>query len=273
MSLVVLGLYVASEGRAFEALLANEASTMQLGRIIMAPLQMFRVVRQVPETLVFIELGIAVGIVLVAKPETRFSLPVLMLLMVLGPTTAIFSAQGSDINHLIDLHALTLVVVGSWLAMRDGGSRNVAVAVLSVAALAASLSLASGLVNRGSEQRRGRFVEALSLVPDRTQPILAENSFLPVVAGQRPYLLDSYMFRIIRDDDSSFGDRLWRDLRARSFSAVILERGPHTERGREWYRSGFFGRGFIDELERHYQEVGRVGERVVYLPKPPVLDE
>ena len=89
MSLVVLGLYVASEGRAFEALLANEASTMQLGRIIMAPLQMFRVVRQVPETLVFIELGIAVGIVLVAKPETRFSLPVLMLLMVLGPTTAI----------------------------------------------------------------------------------------------------------------------------------------------------------------------------------------
>ena len=273
MGLVVLGMYVASDGRAFEALVASEAATVALRRFMMAPLQMVRVVRQVPETLVFIELGVAVGIVLVARPETRFSLPVLMLLMVLGPTTAIFSAQGADINHLIDLHALGLVVVGSWLAMHDDGSRNVAVAVLSVAALAASLSLASGLVNRDDEQRRGRFVEALNLVPDRTQPILAENSLLPVVAGQRPYLLDSYMFRILRDDDPSFGERLWRDLRGRRFPAVILERDPHTERGVEWYRSGFFGRGFIDELERHYQEVGRVGERVVYVPKPPPFDE
>ena len=107
-----------------------------------------------------------------------------------------------------------------------------------------------------------------------TQPLLAENSLLPVVAGQRPYLLDSYMFRILRDDDPSFGDRLWRDLRGRRFPAVILERDPHTERGSEWYRSGFFGRGFIDELERHYREVGRVGERVVYVPKqPPPFDE
>ena len=45
----------------------SEAATVALRRFMMAPLQMVRVVRQVPETLVFIELGVAVGIVLVAS--------------------------------------------------------------------------------------------------------------------------------------------------------------------------------------------------------------
>jgi hypothetical protein len=75
------------------------------------------------------------------------------------------------------------------------------------------------------------------------------------------------MFRMIDRGNPSFGEPLRRALQEQRFGAVVHERNPHDERGTDWYRSAFFGAGFIEELERHYERAGSVRMRVVYRPR------
>jgi hypothetical protein len=265
---VLASMYLASEGRAFEALWAGAATGARLSGFLKAPLTLAQLARQVPETLVFIQLGFAAVLALSVREKPLSSVPVLFFAATLLVSIAIFSFEGTDTNHLIDLHVASIIAISGLVASPQNSEADFGLAALAVAALAGSLSLASGLMNRQAEQRHGTFEQALALIPDRQRPILAENPLVPIAAGQQPYMLDSYMFRMIGDRDPSFGEPLWRRLREQDFAAVVLERNPHDERGEAWYRTAFFGDGFVEELERHYEMTGRVGMRVVYRPKP-----
>ncbi len=261
-------LYVASGGRAFETLWAGASTGLRLVDFVKAPLTFAQLARQVPETLVFIEIGLAAALAIAARTRSVASLPLLVLGAALVTSVPIFALEGTDTNHLIDANAAAIVALAGWVVMEGESRAHLGVAALAVAALAASLSLGSGVVNRSSEQRHGTLAEVLALVPDQSRPILAENPLVPLAAGQRPYLLDSYMFRILDAADPSFGTPLREALARQEFAAVVLERHPHDDRGREWYRAAFFGDGFIDALERRYELVGEVGMRVVYRPRP-----
>jgi hypothetical protein len=80
-------------------------------------------------------------------------------------------------------------------------------------------------------------------------------------------MLDSYLFAIIRTRHPEWAERLWSDLASQRFGAVVLERDPHSDRGRPRYAQHFFGEGFVERLEQSYEEAGRIRERVVYRPK------
>lgn len=270
MVIVLASTYYGSHGEAF-AMIRSGVSTVRPADVLRAPLEFARLVRQVPETLVFVQLGLAAFLLLIV--EGTWSLSVVFYASTLAMTVAIFAFEGTDTNHLIDLHAVSVLAAGAWIVSRGSSGVDFARAALAVAALMASLSLVSGLANRHSEQRHGTFDQALALVGRSSQPILAENPLVPIAAGQRPYLNDAFAFRLTRQTNPAIEARLWRDLADHRFVAVVLERDPHTDRGEDWYRSGFFGEGFIDQLERQYHEAGRVGERVVYRPNvvDPVL--
>jgi hypothetical protein len=265
---IVLGLmYVGSHGVVFAVMRASASGGASIRDILSAPLTLAKQARRVPETLVFVQLGCAALLATLVRARPLSSPAPYLFVCVLAITTIIFGSPGTDTNHLIDLHVASIVMVGSWMATRRTPMADFAGAALLVAAMAASLSLVSGLANAKSEQRRGRFADALRLIPDTSRPILAQNPLVPVAAGQRAYVLDPFLIRVNMDKDPAFGDRLWRALEAQDFSAVVLERDPRADRNRELYRV-ILGDRFIDEVERFYVVAGTVGTRTIYLPRP-----
>jgi hypothetical protein len=80
-------------------------------------------------------------------------------------------------------------------------------------------------------------------------------------------MLDAFLYQLMIARDPTFGDPLRDRIRRHAFAAIVLERDPNSERGREWYRSGFFGEGFIDLVTEYYRPAGQSRQRVIYLPR------
>ncbi len=95
---------------------------------------------------------------------------------------------------------------------------------------------------------------------------MAENPLLPIFAGEHPYLLDSFMLRIIRTNNSDIESTFWRELREKKFSAVVLEKNPNTKEGKQWYNEKHFGEGFIEKLEENYYFRKNIDDQFIYLP-------
>jgi len=258
----------ASHGRVVDAWWTAASTGSGFPQFLLAPFAFARAVRKVPETLAFIQLGIAALLALAVQRRMRLELTSWLFLTTLAVTAAIFAAEGTDTNHLIDLQAASLLVVGVWIASVSDDAKAFGHAVLVVAGLAASLSLVSGIVNRNTEDQHGTARDVIVRIGDTAKPILAESALIPVVAGQRAYMLDPYMFALLRRNNPAMADLFFRDLDNQRFSAVVLDRDPHTDRGRVTYGTTFFGEGFVERMERSYIEAGRVKSRVIYRPKP-----
>jgi hypothetical protein len=266
IALVIGLMYLVSSGVAFGVFRASASGGATWLSLVNAPVTFAKQARRLPETLVFIQLGFAALLVLVWH-RTLSSLSLLLFASVLCITVLIFGSPGTDTNHLLDLYVASIVLVGSGIAQRGLPRAAFGVAALVVAALAGGLSLASGLVDAGSEQKRGLFAEALARIPDKSRPILAQNPLLPVVAGQRAYLLDPFLIRLLSERDPAFVEPLWRDLRAQRFAAVVFERDPREERARGLYRFALLGERFLDEVDRSYEIAATIGARTVFLPR------
>jgi hypothetical protein len=266
--LIAAAAFAASEGRILDAWWAATSTASGIQPLLSAPFNFARAVRKIPETLAFVQLGIAATLFLAIRRRGRLDLASSLFVATLVITMVIFAAEGTDTNHILDLQVASLIVVGAWLASVSDDARAFGHAALTVAGLAASLSLVHGIADPGVDDHRGRAREVLAFVKDTARPILAENALVPVVASQRPYMLDPYMFTLLRRSSPDVADRLFRDLDAQRFSAVVLDRDPHTDRGRATYEDVFFGEGFIERMERSYVEAGRVKNRIVYVPAP-----
>jgi hypothetical protein len=269
--IVILSVYTlaASHGRVVDAWWAAASTGSGIRQLLLAPFAFARAVRKVPETLAFIQLGIAALLALTVRRRTRIDLSSWLFLATLAVTAVIFAAEGTDTNHLVDLQVASLLVVGVWIASASDDAKAFGHAVLVVAGLAASMSLVSGIINRNTEDQRGTARDVAALVGDTSKPILAENALISVAAGQRAYMLDPYMFTLLRQGNPTMTDAFFRDLDTQRFSAVVLDRDPHTDRGRVTYGTTLFGEGFVERMEQNYVEAGRVKNRVIYKPKLP----
>src|SRR6185503_4454326 len=181
-------------------------------------------------------------------------------------TVPIFAVPNTAANHLAEPTVASMLIASRW-AIRRPETLSVAAAVLVASSIAAAGALAWGLISADREQRWGTPAEAVAFIDDRTKPILAENPAIPVAAGQRAYMLDAFLFQLMMKRDPAVGRQLRENIRTRAFSAVVLERDPESERGRDWYRFGFFGEGFIELMGQYYREAGRSRSRIVYLPR------
>jgi hypothetical protein len=99
------------------------------------------------------------------------------------------------------------------------------------------------------------------------QPILAETPLLPILAGQRPYVLDPFAFPIMIEKRSSLADPMWQMLDGHKFAAVVLMHNPDNDEGREFYASTHFGSAFIERMERNYKLTGTPEGMYLYLPR------
>ena len=265
---VAAAMFFASGGRIVNIFAACAAAGTNLVRIALGPLHMLSVtVRDDPGLLLFLFLAL---LVLPAKPLR--SLPALFFMTTVAVTALIFGLPGTSWNHLLDMQVAAVVLISAWLAGRDTAVLKAAgIYAFALATLLASVAVVHTFQAEDRAYPAHRFERAIALIGDTKKPILAENPLLPVLAGQRPYVMDPFMVRVVWDKIPNFGDPLLEGLRTQAFSAVVLTKDAQTAAGEAWYKNDIFGPGFLSALSQGYRFASVLDEQYIYLPSNDAL--
>lgn len=268
-AVVLMTMYVFSHGRVFEIFVNCASGGATFHDIVRGPFTLlYFASHNDPIGLMFIVLGASV--LFAVSRDTLRKVPAVFWLSTAVVTCVIFGSPGTTQNHLLDLHVASVLLVGAWLTGAEKSAADVGWAALAVMTVVALYPTFFNLLHDDRENRRAAFSDVLRIVGNTGRPILSENPLLPVLAGQRAYMLDPFFFRVLSEKNPSFATPLWQGLRDHTFSAVILEQNPYTAEGKDWYAASHFGSRFIRELETSYQLVGETGHQFIF--KPNITD-
>jgi hypothetical protein len=253
-----------SHGRAGEILFASATGGGGLSHLTKGPMLLVKdIAAHDRPLLAFWVMAIA----LIAAARAWGSMPAILLVLATLGTMAIYGSPGTHSNHLVDMTAASILVLGAPSARRAVLQRcfwGVSTAVVLFAAVSCW--------RQAREIRRvdlaGQMQDVLHDAESSTSdgPILSEFPLIPVLAGVRPYMLDSFIFRALRARDPGIAGKLWFDLDHRAFRAVIL-RGPADD-PRYSSDDDDFGPGFIQHMEQNYSLAAvEKGNFYVFLPK------
>lgn len=266
-SMVIAAMLIASHGRALEVLKACLLGGEGVTSILHTPqrLALYSGAQDVAGYL-FLVLAAAV---LLSRPERIWrEIPPLFFIFAGVTTLIIFGSPGVIYNHLIDLHCASIILLAVWISRSDQAHASLGLAFLALAALL-SIFPAGRNLHSGDDTvpRRGDFQVAIQIAKNNPRPILAENPLIPILAGQTPYVLDPFMFKMLSQRNSHFVDPLWKKLQKKEFSAVILENDPSSRWGRRWYQKLHFGEGFVRNVLDNYKLSQAMNGEYIYLPR------
>jgi hypothetical protein len=206
----------ASSGQLLENLRAMVTAGMTVRDIAAAPIGFLR--RIVADPFVLGPAGLAAANCWPGVRTRLRSLPHLYFLSTIAVTVTIFTSPGTVWNHLVDLHAAAVLVVGA--SMEDSRRLVRAVyAVLAVIALAIAIPLPGipsvhrTLVRQGPHGGRPRTVVARlhEEFPAPPSRYLSTDPIVPLLHGDRPLLLDAFAMEVFLHAGSEAG----RDFRTR----------------------------------------------------------
>jgi hypothetical protein len=87
---------------------------------------------------------------------------------------------------------------------------------------------------------------------------------LPILADKNPYLMDSFMLRLMMQKDPRI-KRITSDaITEKKYSAIIFDKDPQSSS--EWYSNSHFGREFVDMVLRNYRFSFKQDRYTVYVP-------
>jgi hypothetical protein len=179
--------------------------------------------------------------------------------VVLPVTVLIFSSEGTHVNHLVDASVMGALVLALTFATAQRWGRT-----LLAVGLVGGLSEAFFL--DGMELRRGELAAAAAAMPPGTDPVLADQPWIPLLAGERPFLLDSYNMAA----PNATGDRMRRDLASKLdscfFRAVVLSWRAELVQDQRFFKERF-GPGFQKHLLDNYAIAYVRGAHAFYLPR------
>ncbi len=151
----------------------------------------------------------------------------------LAGTLLTLASPGTGVNHLLDLEAASALVAGAGLA---GAAPRLARGVVALAA-AAGLATATGMWHRDlGDGRLAALRAALQAAGQGAPaPLLSEDPLAPLCAGERPFLVDSWMLRLAAERDPALARPLLDRLRGGGFRAVILLHGAEAPGADDWF--------------------------------------
>src|SRR5208283_2128164 len=220
-----------------------------------------------PIELAFIVLGFA-G--LLALPRSKaVSIPALFFVATLVETAVVLGAVGANINHFLDLEVAALIVFAAWLFDNATMESNFGIGVL---AFVTFFALSPILWNLRNDDNVGYFDiaysrglrDALQFLGKQDKPVLAVNPLLPILAGQRVYLLDPWMFTHLASKNPSFGQPMSDAIQRRQFAAIVLEDDLESRT-----LSSTLPFEQTREIGQYYQLARRFPMACVYLPRQP----
>lgn len=265
---VAAALFAGTGGRLWTIFKACASGGTDLRGALAGPLNMATTAARLdPVVLWFGALALIALLPVLLSGKLLRNLPALLFLMTLAVTAFLYGTPGVNDNHLIDLQAASLILIATQLSRATATQQKWQVAALALAVLLAAIPTLRHFKNHDLRYHRHRFQTVLATIGDTSRPILAENPIVPLLAGQRPYVLDAWMLRVLRQRIPGFGDPLLEKVRNRSFGAVVLcMADPKTSFGRWWYETQQFGPGFAEALRDNYGLVATLDDQKIYLP-------
>lgn len=211
---------------------------------------------------------LAIATALPLAPRERTDVPFLLLAFTLAGTWLLFTLRGIFRNHVIDaeLIAIVFLIVRAQVEPRTGEIIVAAIGVL------ASISVASFWLDGSGPSRTDALAElGRSSGPLARGPLLSENPWVPLLAAERPFLLDAFCFRTAAGDVPEMASDLQRRIEAKAFRAVVLNsadvENTASPWGGRWYGDLHFYRGFPRALRGNY-ELRYVNDAgAVFLPR------
>lgn len=269
----VLATELLSGGRFLEVLRACAAGGMGPSDLARAPLRLADVLLRADRGALATLLAAAVALLAAGRRAgAAVGLAALWLAAAVGAALATFASPGTGVNHLAELQAASAVALGavsalSAVAGRPGIGARVARAG-GIAAAAAGLVIAANLARADlAGSRLADAQVALAAVP-RPGPFLSEDPLVPVVAGERPVLLDAFMYRLLAERDPARARPLADAIAAGRFRAVVLLHDPEAADAADWYGRTHLGPAAIAAVRARYRLAARAGPYFVYRPAP-----
>ncbi len=199
--------------------------------------------------------------------ESPLLLPALWLAFALAGAVAVLASPGTGVNHLVELEAASAVALGA-ATRAEGPAARVARLAAPIAALA-GLAMALGTWRQDVSSSRLHEIRAVVRALPRGGPVLSEDPLVPLLAGERPLILDPWMLRLAAARDPAFALPLAGDLRRGAFPAVVLLQDLADPAADAWYERGNLGLGIADEIRRGYRRVAGFGRYNLYVPRDP----
>jgi hypothetical protein len=263
-AVAVLLIQSVSDGRASAIFHVSATGGGDISRFLKGPRFLFTDMATQDKTLLGLWL-LAIFIIAVTRRWT--SLPALLLLLCTAGTIIIYGSPGTHLNHLVDMNAAAILVIATQRLKNQKLQLAALVCTLFLISSAAIACLRNISEIRHNDQR-GQMLAAMADTGKSSTkgPVLSEDPLLPMIHGERPYMLDPFMFRAIRSREPAIADQFWQDLSAQRFKAVILHGSPNDP---AYATNEYdFGPGFIYQLEKQYVLTSVHGSFYVLLPKP-----
>ena len=199
-------------------------------------------------------------------------LPALYLLGTAGITAVIFTSPGTILtSQIVDAYVAAIVVLTAVTATRAGRLRAVGYAALVGLGLwtaGQNIVRVAGMIDRGAarsgaEDRR----QLVAAVHDCGVTIVSESPLLPILADQRPILLDPFAFHVVALNRPDVGHDLVERVRRREFACVVLEQDPATPRGQAWYTNVNLTEPVMRAVLQHYALDRTIAGERFYRPR------
>lgn len=245
----LLLVHVASGGRALQSFTAVGSGGASWGQILLrAPALMLQIVLPSDLILAVLALAAAAGL---PRQERRDVLP-LAVFTTGFITLAMFGSPGVDRNHLIDFDFIAMVFLVA------SGARGRIPLAQAMTGLSLAVVIMVPTILRQPPPQRATIEKVIAQTRGGSGPLLAENPWWAILAGERPYMLDAFNLRIMADRDPQVARALYTRLDTRFFRAVILEMPidqPEFIWGERWYGDVHFGKEFAEHLTANYDLV------------------
>lgn len=248
--------HVASDGRALEAFRANALAGSDPGSLV-GVAALIRPVRLIAGSHILSVVFVLAAAALVPAWRRGGELPVLYLLAAMAVTAVIFTSPGTIItSQIVDAYTAAIVVLIVATARTRPPLQAAACALLIGVALWAAAQNAVRIVRHvrvdlpPAARDRAALLDALGSCRGS---MISESGMAPILAGQRPVILDSFALHVIGltrpEVTASLVDRISRT----EFECVVLEQDPTTERGRAWYRNVNLTADIVKATLQHYR--------------------
>ena len=176
----------------------------------------------------------------------------------LAMTVFLFASPGVDINHLLDFYSMTTLFIG-YQVVRERLAPGLATRAMAVGVAftlcAAYLDVRHSMLDGEISNRP--VVRQLVRQVRNGKPILASDGFIPSAENERSFMLDNWMYQMLRRTDPRFDRLLQSKIAQRYFGAVVLQSDVNA-------MPALYGDTFAPTLLANYELAGRFPPYVVF---------
>lgn len=228
--------------------------------------------------------ALALVALILASFRSRGSRPTIFQLSVLSElpiVLMVMADSGTDYNHLMDMVVLMPIATFDLtknLAWDSVGARVARSLIIVAVLVGSSVALISNASSEVTEVIAEGFERPAAALPPEFDPrpfgselgsartVLSEDPYVSLSRGDRPIVIDAFMFHRIARQHPQLAEPLRADVERESFDAIVLTEDldlPHTL---EWFRDVQFGLPIYLAMKDHYRLCARAGPYTMYAP-------